>query len=71
MKQLLKFGIVLTIAIVSSKLAFAFAYAERGYEAIGGEVLVFPLVLIVGAYLTGLIKLGFSIDDQDETEDDY
>lgn len=40
-----KYGLSIMIAAGCQGMASRYALAERGYKAIGGEVLVFPLVL--------------------------
>lgn len=45
MRKLVKIGIMLAVATVIQIGAYDLAYQERGYEAIGGEILIFPAVL--------------------------
>lgn len=58
-KKLLK-DIIQTIAslavtVAAGKWAFAYAYAERGYHAIGGELLVPVLAYLFTYYAVGIV----------------
>lgn len=44
-KQLVKVAAAITIAAIMQIGANKVAYMDRGYDAMGGEVMVFPLVL--------------------------
>lgn len=57
--DLVKLSLALLIAAVCQHYATALALAERGYQAMGGEVFVFPVVLLV-------LKKVFGIGDKEE-----
>ncbi|MCC8157494.1 MAG: hypothetical protein LIO54_09500 [Oscillospiraceae bacterium] len=72
-KQLVKLAVVLALAGIAQHFANIAAYAERGHYAMGGEILVFPFVLIVGSFITGLLdwRLELPVDNDNEMEDDF
>lgn len=71
LKQWVKLAGLTAAATISGHAAFAAAAAERMVEGIGGEVLVFPLVMIIGGYLLGLFKIDIPVDYDDDMEDDF
>lgn len=46
-KQMLKVTVAVMIAAALQIGANILAYQERGYEAMGGEMLVFPIVVLI------------------------
>ena len=42
--RIAEFPVSLLAGVVAHKLAFAAAYAERGYRSLGGEIFAFPIV---------------------------
>lgn len=42
--RIAEFPVSLLAGAVAHKMAFAAAYAERGYRSLGGEVFAFPIV---------------------------
>lgn len=63
-RQWVKAIALLVVAGAAQIYVNQFAYAERGYWAIGGEFFVFPVIVIAGYYLLGLAK------DRNEKEGD-
>lgn len=61
----------IAIGCVFTKKAVEFAYLERGYKAVGGELLVFPMLLIVvevsREIFSYIIKLIGTEDKEDDT----
>ena len=54
LRQLANFAFVVGAAVIAQMYANTAALMERGYEDLGGEMFVFPLVLFAGYYMTGL-----------------
>ena len=46
-KQLLATGYAIPVTAMIGKWAFHTAYLERGYEAVGGEYLLIPMVFFI------------------------
>lgn len=44
-KQLVKVAVAIAIAVIMQVGANKVAYMDRGYDAMGGEIMVFPLAL--------------------------
>ena len=48
--KIIELPVCIIIAVVLRKIAFDYAYLERGYYALGGEIFVFPMALALSAY---------------------
>jgi len=70
LKKLLEIAIVLAMTIILFKLGRAAAYAERGYEAIGGEYCAFLLPFLWAAIKSFIrdLKDGLFVMREDEDE---
>ncbi len=55
-KQLVKMAALIAVAAVAQVKANELALAMRGYEAMGGEVFVLPIILWAGYHLLGLAR---------------
>lgn len=53
----IEFPVCLGAAILSWRIGSRIAYAERGYDAIGGEAFLFPVVLFLTYWLFEKILL--------------
>lgn len=56
-RKLLKLAFVIGAAVIAQKYANMLALVERGHYDLGGEMFVFPMVLLAGYYMTGLGEL--------------
>ena len=55
LKDVIQTAIALAVTVAAGKWAFAYAYAERGYHAIGGELLVPVLAYLFTYYAVGIV----------------
>lgn len=55
LKDIIQTTAALAVTVASGKWAFAYAYAERGYHAIGGELLVPVLAYLFTYYVVGIV----------------
>ena len=69
--KLVKLAIITIFSAALQFLATQYAYIERGYQAVGGEVFVFPLCMIIGAMIFGLFREENGSVDRDEESEDY
>ena len=66
MRKVLKVATMIAIAIVMQVGANKLAYANRGHQALGGEKLVFPAVLVLEykAFCTPDEEIEFGEEDE-------
>lgn len=68
LKQLVKTGLLIAAAGMAQHIAIRIATAERGYQAMGGEFFVFPLICLVGYYALGLARYDRMREEEDDDE---
>ena len=57
-KAIIKYTLILAVAIIAYELAHKAGTAERGYEAVGGEIFI-PLLIIFAEDIWKIIKAPF------------
>lgn len=55
LKDIIQTGTALMVTLAAGKWAFAYAYAERGYHSVGGEILVPVLAYLFTYYSVGIL----------------
>ena len=59
----------IVIGAILGEIAKNVAYADRGYEAVGGEVFVFPVIVVIGLYVTCKIIDHFRREEEGQEHD--
>lgn len=69
--ELVLIAVTVAIAYAVGRMAFSYALTERGYEALGGEILVFPVVAGILIHLSAMLTDRiFYKEGEDGIEDD-
>ncbi len=55
LKDVIQTATALVVTVAAGKWAFAYAYAERGYHSVGGEILVPVLAYLFTYYSVGIL----------------
>ena len=61
-------AVIVMLGLIMQYMANIAAYAERGYEAHGGEMLVFPMVILCG-YM--FCRFNHWVDREEASDDDF
>lgn len=57
-KAIIKYAVILVLALVAYIIAHKAGTAERGYEAVGGEIFI-PFLVIFAEDIWGILKAPF------------
>ena len=55
LKDVMQTATALVVTVAAGKWAFAYAYVERGYHSVGGEILVPVLAYLFTYYSVGIL----------------
>lgn len=66
-KDIIKYTAILAVAVIAYILAHKAGTAERGYEAVGGEIFI-PLLIVFAEDICEIIKAPFKAVKSDDVD---